>query len=404
MTKQRIIPYARGPSPPGCRCSSAPPDHSCDLTPPGQASPHSKKLLTRLLSKITFQPFTLLIPLKMQNKTAPPLLAKLSSLVLALALTLATPLAALAQANEFTGTVTAPTDGTPGSTSTAVTFTFDTATDALAAGDKIVITVPTDFGNFAAIIAGDVSFTTADTSINNATAETFDTTQRTITYVLGGAESAIATEVVTVTIGATNFLTFPATSGQYALHISTKDSNDVVQETGYAVVSIDNTVSVTAIVTEALILTINDTTLNLNADPSVNSGQDTTQNTILSLASNAYGGFVITASLADTGATANQLLGANNGAALTSADIAGDNYFKFTSTTPAGGDGNLSDGGIVSSITAFAGSTTVYTATGSGGDLVNDGDVTVAYDFNVDYTTPADTYAGTITYTATPTF
>ncbi len=397
MTKKRIISYARGTIPPGVTCSQA---------PPGQAPPNRQKSFAHLISKIFSQPLTKIIPLKMQNKTSPPvaatLLQKISSIALVFTLMLASSVSTLAAANEFTGTVTAPTDGTPGSTNTAITFTFGTATDALAAGDKIVITVPTDFGNFAAITAADVSFTTADLSINNATAETFNTTQRTITYVLGGAESATAAEVVTVTIGATNFLTFPAISGQYALHISTKNTSDIVQETGYATVNIDTTVSVTAIVAEALIMTINSTALNLNADPSVNNGQDATQSTVLSIASNAYGGFLITASLTD-GATANQLLGANNGAALTSAG-ATDNYFKFTSTTPIGGNGNLSDGGIVSTNTPFAGATTVYTAAGAGADLVNDGDVAVAYDFNVDYTTPADTYSGTITYTATPTF
>jgi hypothetical protein len=284
------------------------------------------------------------------------------------------------------------------SAASIATVTFTPAI-ALADGDTIVVTIPDNFGAFASLTAADV---TAANTGGTFGAETFDATQKTISIPVTAAGTGDSQ--VTVTVGVTNKLTNPALEGQYAIHIATKTTaTGVIVNTGYAIASIANTVSVLATIAEALILTINDVTLNLNADPSANNGQDTTQKTVLSVSSNAFGGFLIQAALADTGATANQLLGANHGAALTS-NGGVDNYFRVASTVEAATGTDSLAGGTPVANTAFSGTTTVYTAAAAGAALKNDSDIDVNYDLNVDYTTPADTYAGTITYTAVPTF
>jgi hypothetical protein len=317
---------------------------------------------------------------------------RLRALTLAVAFAAISPLAALAQtANEFTGADALDTNAISAAAIHTVTFTPSTA---LVDGGSIVVSIPDNFGAFASLTAADVSAANTGGTFG---AETFDTTQKTITIPVTAAGTGDS--AVTVTIGVTNTLTNPATEGQYALQITTYGSDGIADDTGYAIASIANTVAVDAVVAEALVLTIGDTTLNLLADPSVNNGQDLTQSTILTISSNAYAGFMIQGALADTGSVANQIKGATHAATINGTpDGNTDNYFRVASSASSLG------GGTTVANTAFAGTTTLYTSAAAGAALTNSDTVTLNYDLNVDYTKPADTYQGTITYTAVPTF
>ena len=80
------------------------------------------------------------------------------------------------------------------------------------------------------------------------------------------------------------------------------------------------------------------------------------------------------------------------------------NYFKFSTTPASGLSANTVNSAVTATAAAYSGDTVAYTSGNGGTNTVNAGTVTVNYDLLVDYTKPADTYAGTITYTAYPTF
>jgi hypothetical protein len=318
---------------------------------------------------------------------------------------------AFAASNEITGAYDTDKHGidtyayVSGASTHTVTFKVNAA---LATGDIIEVSFPAPEMpvKVAQTAVVDMSTTNADygsdattTVASTTTVTTGDKNLYRITLgdVLAGSPTWI--QVTGLTTGETSS---PA-AGQYTVSLSTYDAaaTSTIVETGVAIANVNNTVSMSAVVHEALIMTLDATLLNFSVDPSVNDGQDNTKTTTISVASNAYDGFIIKVLLND-GSTNNQLIGVNHAAALTSPGI--DNYFKFTSATPAGGDGDLSDAGVIAAAAEFSGATTVYTAANNGTDVVNDGDIVVAYDLNVDFTTPADTYTGTITYTAIPAF
>ena len=294
-----------------------------------------------------------------------------------------------------------------------VQLVFESGSYVVQSGDKIVVTVPAEFDNFENLAAGDVSTTTESTGSVSAT-ETFDTSAQTITITADG-DFADANEAVTITLGSSNQLQMPAVPGNYAFHIAVKDSSDTVIETGYALLSWANEVIVRATVAEALILTIDDTTVNLDVDPSVEDGEDYSQRTILTAKTNANSGYKIQAKLAGAeNASLAQLDGTDTG--NTSAITGGDaestenrfGYLAYNSEETSKSKATLKSEGTPA---AFAASTaanlTLYDGTADGVEYTgptNEQKHTVYYAFNVDFLTPAGTYEGTITYVALPTF
>jgi len=330
---------------------------------------------------------------------------KLSRLVaglLTVALLVVSSPGAVAAANEFTGTASLDTSAPSASAIQTIVFTPDSV---LADGDTIVLTYPTEFG-FASLEAGDVSAVQTSATFGD---ETLNSTFGTISIPVTTA----GTGAVTITVGDSNKMTNPSTEGQYSIHIAAK-TGDVVDQTGYALASIANTVSVTATVAEALILTLGSTSVNLNVDPSVYDGEDFSQKTVLTAKTNSVSGYKIKAKLSGAeNASSAQLDGTDTG--NTSAIASGNarttenklGYIAYNADVTKSQAQLESDAtnaqtfaaGTVADLTLYTGSGNIEATAPT-----NEQDHTVYYALNVDYLIPAGTYEGTITYVALPTF
>lgn len=294
-----------------------------------------------------------------------------------------------------------------------VQIVFEAGDYVVQSGDQIVVAVPDGFGNFSNLTASDVSTTLESTGSVSAT-ETLDATGQTITLAVTGA-FADANEALTINLGATNKLQMPARPGNYAFQIAIKNSAGAVVETGYALFGWANSVQVRATVAEALVLTIDSATVNLNVDPSVNNGEDYSQKTILTARTNANSGYKIQAKLA--GAENPELAELDGTDAGNTSAIATGNaestenrfgYIAYNSTEESKTKTELQ---AEATPAAFAAGTSanlaLYDGTANGIGFsapTNSQTHTIYYAFNVDYLTPAGTYEGTITYVALPTF
>jgi len=284
---------------------------------------------------------------------------------------------------------------------TAFTFTVPNTTpdSTLSLGDSIVVRVPgsmtIDPQGYNDDAANDAVFTSNGTVGNGTVA--YDATSKEITYTLAGADAIVEGETITLTLN-NDFITTPAAdsaSGQYAFSIRLEDDANVVLATGAALLAVNNTVDVEASVQEAIIMTVSDTSLNLAVDPSANNGEDISQSTDFTINSNAAGGFVVRAAI-------NQALtGADYGDTIANATGGGENTFAYGATVGA------NDHAFGAEANTFI---TDLVATDAGArESINAHNIgtfqdTIHYYLNVDYTTAADTYNATITYTAFPTF
>jgi len=331
-------------------------------------------------------------------------LSRLLASVLTVALLVVSSPFSTAAANEFTGTASLDTSATGASVIQTIVFT---PASALADSDTIVLTYPDSSFGFASLAASDVSAVQTSATFG---AETISSTTGTISIPVTTA----GTGAITITVGATNKMTNPSAEGQYSIHIATK-TGDVVDQTGYALAAIANTVSVTATVAEALILTLGTTSVNLNVDPSVNGGEDFSQKTVLTAKTNAAAGYKIQAKLAGAEVAGSaQLDGTDTG--NTSSLATGDartlenriGYIAYNSDATKTQAQLESDATNAQSFAATtAANLTLYDGTADGVQYsvpTNEQDHTVYYALNVDYLTPAGTYEGTITYVALPTF
>lgn len=352
---------------------------------------------------------------------------KASSLIAALMLMLA-PLAIsdtyAAFGNLASTTVTLGGSTVSGATGTS-SFAF-TTTNAIPAGGSIQITIPSAF------TAGDIA-NAADTEITTFTVGGTNKVADVASAVLTSKILTITTQTESlngafiVTFDNTVVDTNPSFAGQYAFQITTKNASGVVLDTGYALAGIGNTVALTATVAEALLLTLDATALNLNVDPSVNNGEDYSQKTVLTVATNAVSGYKIQAKL-DDGTGAANLKNATTGDTITSGDAEGtENRFGYvgyngdgaaspdiTATTTRTQAEIKSDASAVSTFSNATASLTNVPATAANAaptaaglgraTPANVSKHTVYYALNVDYTKPAGAYTGTITYTALPTF
>ncbi|MBU1089608.1 hypothetical protein KKF38_02340 [Patescibacteria group bacterium] len=323
-------------------------------------------------------------------KTKRTFSARASALVISFALLFMSLPTAAAVANEITSGVDTYSYVSGASTHSIV---FELATGNLAAGDIIDVTFPdTEFPvnatqtavvdlaieNVPATYDADVTTTVTSTTTVDSNS------QNHYSIVLGAALTTGTPTWVRITGLTTGETSEPI--GQYAMHISTFDSaaTTTVVETGTAMLSNDNSFSVTAVVDEALIMTIDAAAINLRVDPSVNAGIDQTQSSTLTVSTNSVS-YTISSSLTNTNKLCLDGTCAAN-AEITSA-TSGENTFAFNTTAAGAGD------------TAF-GSNVVTAANG----YTNSTGHTIYYDLDVDYTIKAGTYTGTITYTATPTF
>lgn len=263
-------------------------------------------------------------------------------------------------------------------------------------GQKIRFTFPNTY-SLAAITDADIS--AAGTNLVS-TAETVNTGARTFTSTL--TTSADITTPLTFTVGdgaagGLNDLINPTNAGNSLITVELLSNTDTQIKSLNFAVSLSGGTDIYAVVTEALVLQINNGTIALTADPSVNNGEDTNDYTVLNVASNALSGYKIYGKLDDGSGNARLSFGSNHIASGT-----GENSLGFIATNAA-----YSSGYSVSADTALSNSSTMLHSNGSDigyPNTTNNQNHTIYYDLNVDYTTPAGTYAGTITYTAIGTF
>lgn len=321
----------------------------------------------------------------------------------------ATLLAPISVGNTFAASLLATTSSpsliTAGSTTQALTLTIDATTDTLAAGEKIIITVPDTFGNFASLASANVSVNGG--SITNTGTKTFDATARTITYTLAGGESATAANIITVVIGGSGqFLTIPSTAGQYSIALATQTTAGATVETGAALIRVANQVGINVNVNEALVMSIDQVSMNLEVDPSTNSGKDYSNRNVLTVSTNAVGGYVVQAELDDANNTANLKRVGSADVIPTGNFVSTANRFGYV----AYNTNQTRTQAQIEAETPQAFSATPATILASGGGNVgfsgvtNSQSHTIYYGVRVDYTSPAGQYAGTITYTALPSF
>ena len=320
--------------------------------------------------------------------------------------------------------VTLDATAVSGATGTA-SLAFTTA-NPIPAGGSIQITIPSAF------TAGDIA-NAADTEITTFTVAAANKVADVASAVLTSKVLTITTQTESlngafiVTFDNTVVDTNPSSAGQYTFQFTTKNASGAVLDTGYAFANIGNTVSMTATVAEALLLTIDAAALNLSVDPSVNNGEDYSQKTVLTVATNAASGYKIQAKLDDGAGSAN-LKNAVTNDTIASGDAEGtENRFGYVAYNGDGAASPLITGTTTRTSTqiksdasgssAFSNTTASLTnvpataanaaPTAAGLGYATPANVskhTVYYALNVDYAKPAGVYSGTITYTALPTF
>lgn len=270
--------------------------------------------------------------------------------------------------------------------SQTVDLAFDvSAAGALEEGDTIFVDVPE------ALAATSVSATMDDFSGNAMTLAS-----NVLSYTLGSGETVA--DSATVTISMSMDLDSTPYGGVYSFAIYTEDGEEAVIDEGSALLSVDNTVAVTAEVLEAIIMTLDKNAINLQADPAVNGGEvDSTESNTFSISSNAAGGFELQQEI--DGA----LTGATHGATIANDNTPGaENIFAYN-LDGSGEDSAFSTTAASTGITDLT-ATDAGSQTAVGGRNVGTFEDTVHYYLNIDFSTPADTYDGAITYTIVPTF
>jgi len=378
-------------------------------------------------------------------------LKKIGTAILTLALFL-TPLSLPSSYAAF-GAATAASitlGGTAVSGATGTSSLTFTAGTTIPVGGSITITLPADFtaGNVTNVIPNITAFTDDGISVS-ANIFSASLTSNVITLTTQTAAIA-ATSVVIISFDATIIDTNPATAGQYGVQITTKDATGAMLDTGMATASIANSIAVVATIQQALVATLGSTALNFNADPSVNNGRDTSQYSKLTVRTNANTKYAVDVRLTSTGgegtlyntAATHALAGTNDSDTNNDATPDIDNYVNFKvygaraetttnelnfSSTDAQSSEQVNENTIADAnarannteiayrpfnttttpinVAEMAMTDAAHAAAGDQGRKGTNGDeVFVNYDLNVDYTTPAGSYTGTITYTITPTF
>lgn len=271
-----------------------------------------------------------------------------------------------------------------------VVFTPESHT--LVATDEVIVTIPNHSPN---------SFGDMGTAVIGGSAATKDAAARTFT-VSGLTGSAQITTAITG-------LVMPNTPGEYIIPVEIRSESGTLIEMGAAALSWANQVRVRAIIQPALVFTIDKTNIDITANPSVNDGENYTQKSLLSVATNAVNGYTIYGMLEGKNTTANAQLddGAN-------AIVAGDSSTVEKTFGYYAWDGNQTKD--AATVKAAGGKAFDNNSAGSpsfkdvsGNDVgfntfTNNHEHTVYYGVNVDYTIPSGEYEGLITYTATPSF
>jgi len=185
--------------------------------------------------------------------------------------------------------------------------------------------------------------------------------------------------------------TNPAQAGLYSVPIiSTGTDSDSIIDSGVVIAAIDNNIDLKVTVQEALIMTIDNNSVNLIVDPSVNNGVDQSEQTTLNVKTNAEN-YNIQAKLENANANDSGLHMNDGTNDYYIGNGVGENHFGYNVSGAGEADANFS--------TSVA---NIYGVAQAG--KTNSTDHNIYYDLDIDYLTPAGEYEGTITYTAVPTF
>ena len=266
-------------------------------------------------------------------------------------------------------------------------------------GKKVVIRIP-DTMTIGTYEGGDVTFSSNSSANFSGGVVAWNATNKEVSYTLDANDTIGAAESIVVNF-ASAFVSSPAgdsNSGQYSFAFRLEDASQVVEKTGIALLAVNNTVSVEATVQEALNMKINDTSVNLPVDPSANAGVFTDATTTFNVSSNAANGFKIQAQIN------RPLTGVAHGDTIANTAGGAENTFAYDLTGGANSKvfgTSAGDTGITDKTADEQGATTQTLGNTQKIGTFQD---TVHYYVNVDYTTAADTYGATITYTAVPSF
>lgn len=299
-------------------------------------------------------------------------------------------------------TTTGTQDSSTAGDSVTLTLSFDeddtTTAHDLVSGDEIIVSVPSTFGNFSSLTAGDVSIESDNTG-NPTTfgAPSFDTTQQTITFAVTAQDGDTDTsETITITIGdsAGNELTLPSTYGQTAVGLIVDTASGA--NTSNYLFDHSNDVSINAEVFEALTMGIDSNEIDLAVNPAVNSGEDYSKYNTITVSTNAGSGYAIKGKQ-DNGAA---LDGPGTNTIASGNPVSTENTFGYVVDPGTPGSPTIGHGFSDTDTTLLDESS----ANVGGTAPTNSDSFDVYYLLNVDYLTPAGEYLGTVTYTATPTF
>ncbi len=295
---------------------------------------------------------------------------------------------------------------------TAVSSAFEFINDTtVPSGGEIIVNFPSDFTMDDIVDAtGELTLTDDSASVTITSA---DLTSNVLSIVVGAEITASSTINLSASVNVID--QNPSVAGQYGIQITTKDTESTTLDTGIAYADIDNEIVVTTTVQEALIMTIDDTSINLNVDPSVKNGEDYSQKTLLNVKTNAANGYKIQAQLQDSDTNATLKNGTHN--INTGSVYDGSSYvpnvFTYlaynadTTKDKAGLKTDLEATGSTPLFTSSSSDLTLYDGTASGvgfASNTNSQDHTIYYILYVDYQTIAGIYSGSVVYTAVPSF
>lgn len=280
-----------------------------------------------------------------------------------------------------TNAVIVPTDNTESAAPGITTVSFDIAT-LLPTGGKIQINIPTDFtAGDIADATGNLTLTAGTTTIGSA-----DLTANLLTLTTATADISTSA-TVEIEMDANVIDLNPASAGYYGFQITTLNASNEPIDTGIAFLHIGAGVPIVTEVEEVIIFGIDDNALSFSVDPTVNSGVDNSQASVLTVSTNALT-YAIEGELTNTHNANNSLYGTyGNEIPTSAAEDANTLSVNLTSADDAGD-------------TALDGTYILDNAPGLGTDLTTN----VYYRLKVDSSIPEGTYAGSVIYTVYPTF
>lgn len=273
-------------------------------------------------------------------------------------------------------------------------------TSALSTNDYIEIDFDDTFALSPWIEDGDVDLSDVGGNVTAST-DTFDRINKTVTTTIT-AGSVNALDMIEIELNNLRIHN-PSATGSYALPIRLFNSGGGLIEYGTGTITLEEVyqqIELNVNIDQSLQIEVDSGSVILNVDPDIDLGQnwvgtggEVTEKTVVEVKTNAQNGYNLMIELSGNTATGSAVL---DGETLTGSQItstSGDrvtNENNFTFALNASGS---------TTVTNFVNTATQISGAGSSG-ATNSYIDTIFYYLNIDYSTPADTYKGTITYTA----